>query len=96
MADARRLPFHCGTQGADWDARNCDQCRKRWREEEGDVWPCDIQKAVFLAYWDDGTVSADIAKRMGLPKDGLVYNWDCTEKRAEGDFEELGTPLFGD
>lgn len=75
-------PFHCGSQDADWTERNCWDCRKEWQEDAPTEWPCDIQKALQDAYWDNGTISAEIARRMGYTACD-VYTWDCPEKEEK-------------
>lgn len=62
-------PFHCGTQHADWLCSNCERCARKGA--------CEIETAVSEAAYGDGTVSRDIAKRMGC--DPLGYVWQCTE-----------------
>lgn len=78
-----KTPFYCGTQGADWELANCDNCKKGGRytdEKQMDwVWLCDIQKAKDEAYMGDGSVSNDIARRMGYDDGANLHNWPCTE-----------------
>jgi hypothetical protein len=78
--EVRVRPFYCGSQGADWQVSNCDNCQKRGHYTNGKtdwVWQCDIQQAVDFAYVSDGKVSAPIAARMGFEKDR--YGWRCNE-----------------
>jgi hypothetical protein len=75
----RQRPFSNGGQFMDWCASNCDRCVKSFN----DGGECDIEEALFIASIDDGTVSEDIARRMGyLKPDGTTsgaYGWPCTE-----------------
>lgn len=40
---------------------------------------CPIDKALGEAYWDDGSVSREIAQRMGFDPKANAYTWDCPE-----------------
>jgi len=60
----RITPFSCGTQFGDWQERNCENCNK-FDSDNPDNSNCEIDEALLIAYFDDGTVSAEIAKRMG-------------------------------
>lgn len=71
-SDDRVRPFYCGTQGLDWRCWNCRNCR-RYNERTP---TCDIDRALLDAYFGDGSVSADIARRMGHP------GFRCTELDA--------------
>lgn len=70
------IPFSAGLAWAAWDLCNCDNCAKGHvcinadgeRVKEGHEWVrylCDIEQALDNAYWQDGTISSDIAGRMG-------------------------------
>jgi|SRR5579872_3591597 len=67
--ERRERPFFCGTQMIDWREVNCKNCVKQGRytdETENEfAWHCDIEKALDMAYADDGHVSAPIFQRMG-------------------------------
>ena len=76
-------PFHCGTQFGDWQAANCLRCTK-YKEEEPWDGGCEIDCALGVAYIGDGTVSREIAERMGYfehnpPGELPSYNWRCRE-----------------
>jgi hypothetical protein len=80
----RHHPFHCGTQYLDWENRNCCRCAKY----SDDASKCDLMQALAQACFDDGTVSTDVAGRIGL-LDALAggrspYLWDCKEREAVG------------
>ncbi len=80
----KNYPFHCGTQFADWEESNCCQCRKN---AEPDKMPtCPIQYALIAAMFDDGSVSDEIAERMGYAENKGHYNWRCKE------FEDASQP----
>jgi hypothetical protein len=78
IEDVRVRPFSCGSQGADWQASNCNRCKKRI-PDDGDYtqFKCEIQKSLGDAYMTDGTVSAEIGRRMGY--DRQFYGWQCPE-----------------
>lgn len=86
MTDDRVRPFYCGTQGADWRTWNCENCYKH--DSSGDAASCPIERALDEAYWSDGTVSAEIAQRMG-------NQGTCTEQAAILSHEEWGKRLAG-
>lgn len=87
---ARVSPFHCGTQFGDWTSRNCDTCTKgiyavtgkdapTWAEVPEDR-RCAIEYALGEAYIGDGTISAEIARRMGYGDDVRQrVPWRCPE-----------------
>jgi len=81
----RTIPFANGSQYMDWYWHNCDKCLKAWTKEAG--FRCEIDKALGEASITDGTISAEIAERMGsdlvIGADGKVefrYTWDCPER----------------
>lgn len=70
MSKNRVSIFSNGSQYMDWMDRNCCECAKE---------VCEYQRAISVAAIDDGTISNEIAKRMGYT-DPLEYTWDCPEK----------------
>lgn len=82
MADSVR-PFSCGSQYGDWRDRNCFRCVKSYEhmepKPENGLGPCEIDNAVGLAYIGSGSVTPEIATRMGYSDIG-VYGWDCPER----------------
>ena len=83
MSDRYR-PFHCGSQFADWEEANCCRCVKYDNIDSGmkvidPVSDCEIFNALIEACCDDGTVSADIAQRMGYLDNKLAFQWKCPE-----------------
>lgn len=78
MSEKRRRPFHCGSQAGDWMAGNCEAGCSKYTEGQ-DPAPCPIQQALNEAWWGDGTVSEEIAQRMGLPGNELALVWPCPE-----------------
>jgi hypothetical protein len=81
MTDEQRIrPFYCGTQADDWEDVNCRRCVKGY-DEVTQTFRCDIQEAVFVAGWEDGTVSPSIAARMGHERAEVPprYCWPCAE-----------------
>ena len=77
-AETRVRPFSCGTQSVDWDERNCCRCAKANFDKGASE--CSIAIALCEAYWGDGTVSTEIAHRMGCDNPLAHYNWDCIER----------------
>ena len=85
MNDKRITLFSCGTQRLDWMNRNCCRCKK-YPETEDELYRlvkdepgklCPIDVAVSRAAIDDGTVSPEIAKRIGYKP--MYYSWECGE-----------------
>jgi hypothetical protein len=79
----RISPFSCGSQMGDWETKNCANCHLQgyYRDEQRNdwAWRCDIQKAIGESYIGDGTVSEDIARRMGAIDNETRYGWRCNE-----------------
>lgn len=79
MTEARYRPFSNGSQFSDWRHANCWRCAKQF-DEAADEYRCEIEQALDVACWDDGTVSEDIARRMGyLAAGSCSYGWMCPE-----------------
>ena len=76
--DDRIRPFSCGSQFSDWQMSNCERCKK-YSERIEDPPLCEIDYDLGMAYLGDGTVSPDIAKRMGYTDNQGKYNWQCGE-----------------
>jgi hypothetical protein len=69
----RVRPFSNGTQFMDWENANCSRCKKY----SEDASSCDLVTALTFAYFDDGTISAEHAQRIGY--DSGAYSWMCGE-----------------
>ena len=80
MTDRVR-PFYCGTQYLDWLNRNCFRCAKVEYDDDPDKcrFDCEIEKALSRADTDDGTIAADLARRMDCT--GKDYLWGCPERQ---------------
>lgn len=78
----RHQPFSCGSQFLDFQNSNCCRCTKYNPEGIG---KCEIDNALLEAQFGDGSVSAEIAERMGFldnsppRQEGFSYNWQCGE-----------------
>lgn len=72
-------PFSNGMQLGDWRARNCRNCGK-FNPERFDG-QCDLDEAIGLAYAGEGTVTEEVAQRMGFAEGPVT--WDCPEKTAQ-------------
>ena len=71
-------PFYCGTQGMDWDNRNCDKCAKN------NVDDCQILYALKDWFWGvTNGVPDEIATRMGYDGNERALTWDCPEKTQQ-------------
>jgi hypothetical protein len=69
--------FSSGSQFADWEMGNCDNCKKSIAPE-GKRYKCPLQKEIHRAYSGDGTISKECADRIGY--EPLAYGWWCPEK----------------
>jgi hypothetical protein len=58
----------------DWNARNCDRCVKRCRDQEAHISPCDIENGIWQSMVT-GDMPRVAAERMGY-KSG-AYTWRC-------------------
>lgn len=82
---ARTSPFANGSEFGDWCASNCDKCAKAADPDSGRASTCSIFDALHEAFFSDGTVSEEIAERMGSldhrpPRAaGFYYGWPCPE-----------------
>lgn len=65
MSDGRVSPFSNGTEFSQWVETNCDRCTRAY-DEDAEIYLCPIQEALDMASLDDGTVDADVARRMGF------------------------------
>ena len=71
----RIRPFDNGIHLSGWQASNCQRCTKF----DVELTPvCDIDYALLDAYMFDGTVSPEIAERMGAVGHNK-YVWQCGE-----------------
>lgn len=80
MAETGRVrPFSCGSQAADWRNINCERCARGAGPYE--TAQCDVSQAVDAAWGGDGTVSADVARRMRAddPDCNHYLTWLCGE-----------------
>ncbi len=82
----RHHPFHCGTQCADWETANCENCHSAGyyvggARQDNWLWVCDLQEALSLAFWGDGSVSEDVAQRLGYLANKEAFGWRCSELR---------------
>lgn len=77
----RVRPFSSGSQFGDWTERNCERCKKS--SEDGSK--CDLELALCMAYFGDGTISREEAGRIGCDKSKRLYTWDCTERELNED-----------
>lgn len=74
MGDGRILGmriFYCGSQYADWVDRNCGNCHREGK--------CQLRAALVAAFWDDGRVTDDVARRLGYAGHERNYGWRCGE-----------------
>ena len=79
------MPFSTGSQAADWKARNCDRCKKRYRHDQL-KYHCRWEREVDLAWMLDGTISPECAEAIGLTEETKGYlTWDCPSLVKPGD-----------
>ncbi len=78
-AEITYRPFSNGSQAADWFGSNCDRCVKSGDAGEAGSSACTIFEAIHDAASEDGTVSPEMAERMGLIENKGKYVWMCNE-----------------
>lgn len=81
MAEQRIHLFANGTQYLDWTCNNCDKCGKAGDPSEAGSSPCELFEAIHDAAADDGTVTPEIAARLGYTAERYV--WPCPEFTRE-------------
>ncbi len=90
MSD-RVYPVSCGTQYGDWTDSNCRQCIKGADiDNPPAVCPCDLEQALLVACFDDGTVGVEIGTRMGAVQNKGCYGWECPERQPLGEGKTNG------
>lgn len=83
MSD-KNYPFSNGTQYMDWQESNCCTCAKYRPDETDEEKCCPIEYALSFAAIDDGSVTDEIARRMGYkPGPPFYYVWECTEREPK-------------
>lgn len=89
MKKVKYYPFSCGTQYVDWTASNCERCKKyKYPVEEDTDPPCEIDRALLMGFWGDGSVSREIARRMGYFKNKGKFVWQCSEVEWTEEWKE--------
>ena len=78
MSD-KKYPFSCGSQYASWCERNCHVCTKF--NEHNSNESCEIDQALLLAEFGDGSVTDEIYTRMNAQAE--AYTWDCPEREPK-------------
>ncbi len=78
----RVRPFYCGTQFADWTERNCARCKHGY-DEQAEEFKCFLEKALGEALIGDGTITLEVARKIGWEKPPpFPYTWDCPERES--------------
>ncbi len=76
MPDPSRVsPFSNGSQFVDWLASSCDKCAKAY-DHNAETFVCDLEEALTEACVFDGTVSAEVAAKLGVPE-RTWSDWRC-------------------
>ncbi len=76
-------PFANGTDYMDWNAKNCDRCNKVvYDKDDQPVSACVLFNALMESMIEDGTVSAEYGKRLGMAP-GKLHCGPCTERNCE-------------
>lgn len=81
---SRIRAFANGTEYMAYDEDNC-ACCKKCAVDYGDFGDCELQNALFTAEMDDGTITSEIAVRLGLiDRDGSrIRGAVCTERELK-------------
>lgn len=72
-------PFSNGTQALDWYESNCYRCKKYDEPGRLEDMTCDINRELVRTYYGDGSVSKEIAERMGYFDNKFSLVWMCPE-----------------
>ena len=73
------FPFANGTQYLDWDHVNCFHCKKA-TINSSKILDCQIEQSLVNACFEDGSVTEDIANRMGYKDETPpLHIWQCGE-----------------
>lgn len=75
--------FSNGTEFDVWSERNCERCSKMYDPETLESL-CDLEVAIFEAGAGDGTVSKEIADRLGWKPNDVGHDGRCPEFDAAG------------
>jgi hypothetical protein len=88
MTDTDRIDlFSNGEDYRNWLWNNCDRCL---REPD-----CSLRDALAAAYVCDGTVSQEVAQRLGAPDDG-IERWWCRERQTEVEQQSTQASFLSD
>jgi len=77
MSERRYRPWTKGSDYQLWQDENCVRCAK-W-DPEGREIRCELERAIFESMFGDGTISAAIAARLGIPPEGSLPARRCPE-----------------
>lgn len=81
MSDRIR-PFANGTEYALWQEHNCCRCKRcDWDKLALTGWDtgCELENALSYGSGSDGTISAEIARRLGYSES---EGWTCAERQV--------------
>lgn len=79
------MPFSTGSQAADWKARNCNHCKKRYRHDQL-KYHCRWEKEIDVSWVTDGEISPHCVMAIGLTDETRKYlTWDCPSLVNPGD-----------
>lgn len=77
--EGKTWAFSNGTEYDCWTAHNCDGCALAGDPSVAGSSSCAIFEAIHDAAGDDGTVTLDIAERMGMSANKGYLYWRCPE-----------------
>lgn len=93
MAADRYRPFPNSLTYMAWLERNCCRCANYVPDSEIDSGDgCPIEEALAFASIDDGTISVDVAERMGYA--GACKSWLPNEEAQKAAARAATLPLF--
>lgn len=70
-------PFATGFQYNDWNAKNCDSCKKGFNEKPIQGFRCDWERQLCVAFLHDGLVSEETARAIGYLDSEDCTIWEC-------------------
>ena len=69
-------PFSTRDFFSEWSSRNCGTCKKGW-EERRLIFRCEWQRALNVAMVDDGQITEEVARAIGLLDNKGCTIWEC-------------------
>lgn len=69
-------PFAGANQAAEWKAKNCENCAKKFRHDEK-KYHCRWEREIDTAWMLGREIETACAMAIGAIDSGGIYTWDC-------------------